>query len=321
MRVNVLVTSAGTASAMNVIKALRMQQEYTVHILAVDADPTAPGLYLADDHALVPRCSQKEYIPALLRLCKEHQIQALYPIYSQEIEVIAEHATAFEQQGIGLLIPKPDVVRLCNDKRRMYELAAGLGIAIPKLVSNGHMITFPLFAKPNAASGTHGARRIDDELDWIYMQCKYPDLLYQEFVSGPEYTVDILCDRQSNLVVGAPRLRLATKAGQSVKGKTVDEPAVVALCATLCKAVGLVGPCNIQFIRRNGEFVFIELNPRYAAGGLMLTVHAGANLPLLALKLILGEQVRPFTARSGIMMLRYWEEVFVQEEDILEMKP
>jgi len=311
MYVNVLVTSAGTASAISVIKALRMQDEYRVRILAVDADTTAPGLYLADDQLVVPKCSQDSYIPTLLRLCEDRQISALYPIYSQEIELIAEHAGRFVEQGVSLLLPRPDVVRLCNDKRRMYELVAALGVDAPRLIHDDEVVTFPAFAKPNCASGTTGAMRIDDKTAWDYTKLKYPDFLYQEFVPGLEYTVDILCDWRSTIVVASPRLRLATRAGQSVKGRTVAEPTLVALCAKLCKAIGFVGACNIQFIRRGEDFVFIEVNPRYAAGGLMLTLHAGANLPLLALKLMLGKHVETPAVHPGVTMLRYWEEVII----------
>lgn len=312
---NILVTSAGTASAINVIKALRLQEDYTVRILAVDADPTAAGLYVADNRAIVPKCSQANYIPELLQLAEKHQIQALYPIYSQEIEVIAAHAFLFMERGIGLLLPKPDIVNLCNDKRRMYELAATLGISTPHMIGKSDRLSFPLFAKPNTGSGTTEAMRIEDMEDWEYMQSKYPNFIYQEFIQGLEYTIDILCDRESNLIVGSPRLRLATKSGQSVKGKTVEEPQLVELCAKLCKAVSIVGPCNMQFIQRDDEFVFIELNPRYAAGGLMLTVRAGANLPLLALKLMLGKDITSPVIRPGVTMLRFWEEVFLNSSN------
>ncbi len=311
---SVLVTSAGTASAINVIKALRLQQEHAVRLVAVDADETAPGLYLADAREIVPRCSHPDYIPTLLRLCERHRIRALFPIYSAEIAVVADHADQFGRCGIGLLLAKPDTLRLCNDKRRMYGVVAALGISAPRTLDDESGIRFPLFAKPNTASGTEGAGQINDATDWAYFKAKHPDFVFQEFVHGKEYTVDILCDAASHLVVCSPRLRLATKAGQSVKGRTVSEPRLTDLCARICQAIGMVGPCNIQFIQREEEFVFIEMNPRYAAGGLMLTVHAGANTPLLVLRLMLGENVVPPTVRSGITMLRYWEETFIAAE-------
>lgn len=311
---NVLITSAGTASAVSVLRALRMQQEEPLGLVAVDADPTAPGLYLADHHHVIPKCAHPDYLPTLLRLCEEHRIRALFPIYSREIEVIAENAALFTERGIGLLVPPPDVVRLCNDKRRMYALVEALDIPTPRLIVEDRPETYPLFAKPNAASGSTGALRIDDARDWDYARAKFPDFLFQEFVEGPEHTIDGLCDRQSRLIVGSARVRLATKAGQCVKGRTVDAPDLLALCARICRAVGLVGPCNLQFIQRGDEHVFIELNPRYAAGGLMLTVHAGANLPLLALRLMRGQETAIPRVRPGVTMVRYYEEIILEEE-------
>jgi carbamoyl-phosphate synthase large subunit len=315
MRLNVVVTSAGTASAISVIKALRAQQEVPVKITAVDADRLAPGLYLADRHGIVPACSDRGYLDRLLELCQKWQIDALYPIFSGEIEVVARAAPRFLERGIGVLLPGADVIELCNDKRAMYPVAREMGIDVPRFVRRDGPRTYPLYAKPNRGSGAKGAIRIDDESDWIYAIAKFPTFLFQEYVEGPEYTVDALFDRQSRLLVASPRLRLAVKAGQSVKGITVHDPELVSICAALGGRIRMVGPCNMQFIRRSSRFVFIEVNPRYAAGGLMLTVRAGANLPLLALKLMSGSPVpEPPIPASGVVMLRYWEEVFTTKD-------
>lgn len=312
--INILVSSAGTASAINVIKSLRAQQEYTVWLLAVDVDQMAAGLYLADAHDIVPRYSDPDYIPHLLDLCQQYDIKAFYPIYSKEIEIIASHLPHFQDLGIAVLLPHVDVIRRCNDKRAMYDFVMDMGILAPRFIKNVGQDTdlgmFPLFAKPNQASGTTGAIRIESQGELAYVHQRFPDFLYQEFIEGQEYTVDILCDRQHQAIAISPRLRLATKAGQSVKGRTINNLTINHLCEKICQAIGMIGPCNIQFIERDDEFVFIELNPRYAAGGLMLTVHAGANLPLMALKLMMGEEIEHPTIRSNVVMLRYWEEVF-----------
>ena len=54
------------------------------------------------------------------------------------------------------------------------------------------------------------------------------------------------------------------------------------LAHKICEHLEVVGACNIQFIENKDGIYFIELNPRFAAGGLMLTVNAGANIPLMA---------------------------------------
>jgi len=202
----------------------------------------------------------------------------------------------------------------------MCDRAAALGFSTPRFVACATPASFPLFGKPNRASGSRGATRIQDMADWRYSREKHPDFVYQEFIEGAEYTVDVLCDRKSNVIVASPRLRLATRSGQSIKGATVEEPELVRLCAVMCSAIGMIGPCNLQFIRRGREFFFIELNPRYAAGGLMLTVRAGANIPLLALRLMLGESVDPPRVRTGMMMLRYWDEIFLAGEEATPMR-
>jgi carbamoyl-phosphate synthase large subunit len=316
MKTAVLVTSAGTSSAISVIKALRLQREIEVHIVAVDADPTAPGLFLADARASVPSASDPDYVARLLALCEAHHIRALFPIHSGEIELLAAHAEAFTDRGIGVLLPTAASVQRCNDKRAMYALVSRLGFTVPREAGPGSGVPYPWFGKPNNGSGTIGTFLVRTSVDEAYAAAAAPGLLWQEFVEGPEYTVDIVCDRSHRPLVTSPRLRLATKAGQSVKGRTAAEPMLVARSEAICREIEMVGPCNLQFIRRGGEFVFIEVNPRYAAGGLMLTVGAGGNIPLVALRLALKQgDPQPVTVLSGVTMLRYYEEIILQPEE------
>ena len=155
-KVKALVTSAGTASSINVIKALKCQREYEIEIIAVDADRTAPGLYLADEYTVVPKCLDYSYVPRLIQLCKHYQIKVLYPIYSQEIEIIAENISYFKDVGVCVLLPNASVVSLCNDKLKMYELVTQLGISVPQAFTDSE-VSFPLFAKPNKGSGSNNA--------------------------------------------------------------------------------------------------------------------------------------------------------------------
>jgi carbamoyl-phosphate synthase large subunit len=313
--VHVLVTSAGTASAVSVIKALRLQKEIPVRIFAVDADASAPGLFLADEHALVGRCSDPGYIPELLQFCRQHRIDALFPIYSREIEVVANNSKEFGRIGIHPLVSPPEVVRRCNDKLGMYELVESLGIPVPRRLEwFRDPPSFPLYAKPNSGSGSSGVWRLEDIEDFRYVRAKHPDYILQEYLTGQEFTIDALCDRERNVVIASPRIRLAVKSGQCVKGRTVQEPFLEELSRRVCAAAGIVGPCNLQFIKRGNDFVFIELNPRYAAGGLMLTVRAGANLPLIALQIMLGASFTTPAVIPGVLMLRYREELIVQGE-------
>lgn len=320
--VNILVTSAGVASALNVIKSLRLQKVFPVSICAVDMDPLAPGLYLAEfGYVSPPVADVKSYLDFLLSTCKKHRINALYPCYSKELSLIAGETKAFERIGVKTLLPSPDVIDLCNDKRKFIEFALNLGLTVPKTytqdeVQNIPQSEFPLFGKPVTGSSSTGALKLDDEKSLDYYLYQHQDVMIQKFVSGQEITVDVFCDRLSRPIVIAPRIRLSTKGGQSIKGRTIDNTDFVQPVDTLCRALSLVGVSNIQFMRASNELVLLELNPRYAAGGLMLTVHAGANIPLLALKEMLGIKIDAEECRvkTELTMSRYWEELFIDND-------
>ena len=68
-KITVLVTSAGVASAVNVIRALKMQDEIPVHIIAIDQNPLASGLHLADSHYTCPSINNfPKYLEFILKL-------------------------------------------------------------------------------------------------------------------------------------------------------------------------------------------------------------------------------------------------------------
>jgi len=76
--------------------------------------------------------------------------------------------------------------------------------------------------------------------------------------------------------------------------------------------MGAVGPFCVQgFITKEG-FYFTEANPRFGAAT-VLSVYAGFNSPAAAVAMCVGIAPRQFIQKieTGVMMLRYWQEVFV----------
>ncbi|HEY4799422.1 MAG TPA: ATP-grasp domain-containing protein, partial [Bacteroidia bacterium] len=130
---------------------------------------------------------------------------------------------------------------------------------------------------------------------------------------GEEITVDVFCNSVSKPLVISPRIRLAVKSGQTVKGETIDSVRFIDAVQKICGLVQMKGVCNIQFFLSKGQLIFLEINPRFAAGGLMLTVAAGANIPLLVLKSILNFDVDEVECqvKKGLKMTRYWEEIII----------
>ena len=119
-------------------------------------------------------------------------------------------------------------------------------------------------------------------------------------------------DRSGSVAGLVPRWRLETKGGISTKGRTFADAEVENSATLALKAVGVVGPANVQgFLTDEGDVVVVEINPRFS-GGLPLSLHAGADLVGEYLRAIRGEPMRPerLIARPGASMRRYFEEVF-----------
>jgi carbamoyl-phosphate synthase large subunit len=139
-----------------------------------------------------------------------------------------------------------------------------------------------------------------------------PQALVQTQLTGREFTCDALVDATGALVGDVARWRQETRGGNSVRGLTFDDPEVTSVVGLVLKAVGLVGPANVQgFVHEDGGVTVHEVNPRFS-GGLPLSLHAGADLVEEYLRGILGLQMRPerLVARPGVTMMRHYSEVF-----------
>ena len=82
----------------------------------------------------------------------------------------------------------------------------------------------------------------------------------------------------------------------------------------IAETVRLFPRGNIQCIDDGKDIYLIEVNPKFAAT-LPFTVRAGVNMPLLLLKMCLGEQIhrRIDDFEDDLVMLRYWQEVYIQD--------
>jgi len=254
MAYNILITSAGTASAIGVIKSLRMQKELELSLIAVDADNLAPGLFLADKFYVVSKVNEPNYLEELIDIIKRDSIDLLVPIYSREIEFISTHRTQLESAtGVKLFIPEAEAVRTCDQKRLMNDFADQLNIPVPTIYSIDEVKemgekAFPLFVKPNMSSGTRGAMKVENMDELNQQMSSDEDIIIQSFLEGEEVTVDMFCDSNNDALVISPRTRLVTKVGQTIKGKTIKSDIFIEPSKKLSKALKMVGAFNIQYM-------------------------------------------------------------------------
>ncbi|MCX7879307.1 MAG: ATP-grasp domain-containing protein [Ignavibacteria bacterium] len=315
-KVNVLITSAGVATAVNLIYALRSSKKYQFTIVAVDMNQYSAGLYLSDKWYLVPQINDPNYIPKILELCKKHNIYILFPLFSKEIIIFSKNLKLFEDEKINILIPSPDIIDICDNKLNFYKFLKNNNFLFPEIIDTKTLdenFTFPLLIKPISGSSTKNVYKIEDYLDLNYYTQKYKNSIIQKFISGTEYTVDCLAIK-GETIVAIPRIRILVKDGKSIVGKTVKKNNLMEIARELIKKINFNGPCNIQMIEdANKNIYIIEMNPRFAAGGLTLSVKSGANIPEMIVEYFMGEKLEPIKDfEDELIMIRYFSDIFLE---------
>lgn len=315
-KLTVLVTGLGSSNAISVIKGLRQQDRFKIRIVGIDTNVKnrCAGAFFSDVFYNVPLAQDSRYLSEVLDICKKEKIDVIIPIIDEELLPLASNAEKFTRIGVKLMLSSASTIELCANKLKTYNFFKDNAIPTPETwTCPEDEISPPVIFKPVAGRGSRQIHIAWDEFDLTYGLSRYKGHIIQRFVEGQEITVDVFSDYSGQPLAIVPRERLQTKAGVCYKGITIRNQIVEKICIDICRKMKIVGACNIQcIIGTDGTPYFIEVNPRFSSA-LPLTAAAGINLPLLTLRLARGEKISPLIGRQkeGVVMLRYWEEVFV----------
>jgi len=300
---NILILSAGGPAAVGVIKSLR---DFNGKIIAVDCNPLSVGFYLTDGYYVVPKDNSPDFIPSIVEIINEERIDLILPSgTTNSVHQIARNKDKFPS-NVNLFMSDYSNIGICNDKLHFYD-ACKSNFPLPKTSIDYLDMEYPLFVKPRMElGGSRGARICNyiEDLDNKH------DYIYQEILSGQEYTIDVLCDMESNPLVVIPRKRLETKAGISTKGEIIKHTFIEEECFNICKYLKLKGPICLQMKEDEyGTPKFIEINPRFG-GGTYFTTLAGVNFCKIILDIVNGKKPT-ISEPKLITVLRYYEEMVI----------
>lgn len=321
-RPNVLITSASRKVLL--VRAFRdaLARWDAGQVFAADISPLSAALHDADGARLIPRSDSDSFIDVLLRVCEQDRIGLLVPTRDEELPVLARARERFLEAGTLVLVAAPECVDICLDKVRFLTAVHDAGLDAPLVYPDREATRFPAFVKPRRGRGGHGATKVSTPAELAaVLDALGDDALIQEFVSAPEYTVDVFLDLDGRPISCVPRERIAVLAGESIVSRTVHDPKLTEATLRLCQAIGLIGHVTVQAFRTD-RVEFIEINPRYG-GAANLGFEAGARTPDYALSLARGERLEPRLEayEVGLTMLRYTTDLFVRDEDLVIPEP
>lgn len=319
--IRILFTSVGRrVELMQAFKAAARELNAPVEIYGADIVDDAPALFYCDQSLIVPRIREPEYIPELLRICKEKRIDALIPTIDTDLLLLAKNKSLFAEIGTKVLIAAEDKVQLCRDKRLTADYFIKCGLKSPKPIDDYTLYSagFPAFIKPKDGSSSINAYKVNNAEELKSYASMIDDYIVQPFIEGNEFTIDVFCDFDGNPIFITPRERVAVRSGEVLKTKIFQDDVMIEECKRLLLDYRPSGAITIQLIKQHesGDNYYIEINPRFG-GGAPLSIKAGADSAKAFIRLLMGQSVEYVhkAAKDGSVFSRFEQSILVNDSE------
>lgn len=313
--ITVLVPGADGPAGINTIKSLRLAK-FSGKIVASDSSPISAGFFMSDASEIIPEADNALFLDRLMNIILKHKISVLMPSSGYDIYPYSEMKDKLLKIGVVAVVSDNKTLQICRDKLMTYKVLSSKFDLPFTTIDQNRIQEFPMIAKPRSGKGSRDIHKISDDKDLRYVLSKYDDLVFQEYLPGTEYTIDVLSDLKQEPLVAVPRIRLQTKAGISTKGRIVRDERIEDICKAIASYLKISGPCCIQMKESSeGILKFVEINPRLG-GGTIFTTLAGVNFPSLILD-IAGGKEPDIPNFSEVTVIRYYEEIVIRNENLL----
>jgi len=225
----------------------------------------------------VPAADDASFIPAMLKIVDDFDVSLLIPTVSEELPVFASNKVAFAARGCHVMIASYLAVSIANDKLKTARLLDQFDIAVPRTLpcNTPHTtvmetLGLPVIAKPRVSRGGRGVVLYTSPEALAKEQRS--DIVYQEFMSGEEYDVNLYVNHkgelQSCVVLHKTSLREGI-VGNALAVERVHRDDIVRLCSQAVKTLGFIGPADIDVrLDATGTPRLLEINARLGANAL-----------------------------------------------------
>ena len=340
---NVLITAAGTQTMPGLADCLHHNGERKIRIIGADACVDSTLDQVVDTACLVPRLDDLGYLEALLEICDRENVDVFFPFMDEEMELIHQNLSLFEERGIKVALPSEEVIRITNDKLGFYQWMRAYELPVPdfqeinradEIEPACRKLGYPqkkVCVKIRFSSGSRGVRILDADADLydIFLtekpnsmvttleafadMCRKTDhfvgMMATEYLPGEECSVHMLArGGEAIYTVGWESGKVTASTPQECVLKEL--PYAFDVSRKIIRAMKLDGNIDFDFkYDENGIPKVMEANPRIAASMSVIAM-GGINLPYLRIKQLLGEELPRIEPKYGVRMVRKYIDLF-----------
>ncbi|KAF2966612.1 hypothetical protein GQX73_g6963 [Xylaria multiplex] len=265
----------------------------------------------------------------IVRLAKQHGIQALHPGYGFLSENPA-FARRCEEEGIVFVGPPAQAMADMGDKARSKEIMIDAGVpCVPgyhgsdqgemELLNHAKDVKFPILLKSVKGGGGKGMRIVMEEGEFLQQlksaraeaRASFGEggevMLVEKYIVRPRHVeVQVFADKHGNCVALGERdcsiQRRHQKILEESPAPNLDDVTRLDLwekARTAALAVGYVGAGTVEFIldKDSGEFYFMEMNTRLQVEHPVSEMVTGTDLVEWQFRVAAGEKL-PLTQKE-----------------------
>ena len=266
-----------------------------------DSNAHCIGRYFVDEFWLMPLQDNLD-IEELINFCKQNGINGIIPSRDGELHFFSTHQERLSKEGISCMISKPKTIETCSNKLLFCEFLSPFKFPVIPTATDISLIPGPSFVvKECFGSGSHTIGLNLNEFQAQSWSKNLKDPIFQPFIEGKEYSIDIYITRQNTPHGAIARIRELVVDGESQMTVSVRHKEMEALCLKAAIHIGICGHAVFQVLCDSANRLhLIECNPRFG-GASTLSVVMGLHSLEWFIQESLNQPLPPFV-RSTIEM-------------------
>ena len=320
----VLVTGAGSGVGQAIIKALHISS-LPLTIISADIAPMNAALYRTDEAVIIPRVESAGALKEIIRILQKNRVDVVMVGSEFDLVFFSENKAEIEKMAGVLVIVSPlKTVQVADDNWLTAEFLRERDLpyaesALPDGLDDAIRIAdewgYPIVLKSRRGTSSRNVHIVGDRKPMQVCFPNTPEPMLQRVIElpsstlGSEYTCSIF-KLPDGAILGPFMARRTVRGGTSWHVEVANFDGLSELLLSVGEAMDVMGSLNIQLMLSKKGPIPFELNARFS-GTTAIRAHYGFNEPEMALKAYFyGEKIPAPVIRSGIV-LRYHEEVFI----------
>tara|TARA_R110000744_G_scaffold319708_1_gene425982 strand:- start:70 stop:1134 length:1065 start_codon:yes stop_codon:yes gene_type:complete len=287
---NVLITDGESDHALNILHCFRKRRDLKIFILSNKRHPIAKFSRHYNKFQFHSCASDSVFVKYIESYVLENNIDMLFPVDEEGIQLIALHKIRFEKSCNIALIPEYEISLKVSDKWSFYNTLKCTSVKMPDtfLIDDVNNKSFPLILKPRKGKSGSGIHLINNTKQLNSLNIIASTYIAQSYINGYDIDCSFIA-KKGNIIAIIVQKPLKKNNdldfGPSKNIEILHNKKIKELIKTVVKELAWdgVGHADLRYCSDTDTFNLIEINPRYWSS-ILASLAAGVNFPLLAIE-------------------------------------